>query len=253
MLRYSFNLILLNSFNAAIFIQFIPLKFIQFKYSFNLILLNSFNLQYSFNSVGMRRLPSATCRPKQNFIGKLNITQQYMETQILAFLSNYLGDHICFCIYAYSFPLNFEQKKWHKKWVQVVYMDRNKVNRLAGILQQASEVLRSIDEPHESTTSNNMNSTTSTRTSTESDCAAPSRDGRGRSMTTLSPAVSAGNSTTEALSRARQMMTASSNSGLYRRLNRNERLRATASPSTARPKKKAKIEKKPFEFALIKI
>ena len=40
------------------------------------------------------------------------------------------------------------------------------------------------------------------------------------------------------------MMTASSNSGLYRRLNRNERLRATASPSMGRPKKKAKIEKK---------
>ena len=48
------------------------------------------------------------------------------------------------------------------------------------------------------------------------------------------------------------MMTASSNSGLYRRLNRNERLRATASPSMGRPKKKAKIEKNPFEFALIK-
>ena len=129
-------------------------------------------------------------------------------------------------------------------------MDRDKVNRLAGILQHASKVFRSIDEPHVSATSSNNNSTTSTRTSTDS--AAPSWDSRGRSTTTSSAAVSSGNSITETLSRARQMMTASSNSGLYRRLNRNERLRATASPSTGRPKKKAKIEKKPFEFALIK-
>ena len=57
--------------------------------------------------------------------------------------------------------------------VEVVSMDRDKVNRLAGILQQASEVLRSIDEPRVSTTSSNNNSTTSTRTSTDS--AAPSR------------------------------------------------------------------------------
>ncbi|CAB4022009.1 leucine-rich repeat-containing DDB_G0290503 isoform X2 [Paramuricea clavata] len=128
-------------------------------------------------------------------------------------------------------------------------MDRDKLNRLAGILQQASEVVRSVDETHESTTSSN-NSTRSTRTSTDSET--PSRDARGRSTTASSSAVSAGNSITEALSRARQMMTASSNSGLYRRLNRNERLRATASPSMGRPKKKAKIEKKPFEFALIK-
>jgi hypothetical protein len=128
-------------------------------------------------------------------------------------------------------------------------MDRDKLTRLAGILQQASEVVRSIDEIPESSTSSN-NSTTSTRTSTDS--AASSRDARGHSTTTSSPAVPAGNSITEALSRARQMMTASLNSGLYRRLNRNERLRATASPSTGRPKKKAKIEKKPFEFALIK-
>ena len=134
--------------------------------------------------------------------------------------------------------------------VQVVSMNRDKANHLAGILQQASEVLRSIDEPHVSTTSSNNNSTTSTRTSTDS--AAPSRDSRGRSATTSSPAVSSGISITKALSRARKMMTASSNSGLYRRLNRNERLRATASLSTGRPKKKAKIEKKTFEFALIK-
>ena len=128
-------------------------------------------------------------------------------------------------------------------------MDRDKLNRLAGILQQASEVVRSVDETHESATSSS-NSTRSTRTSTDSET--PPRDVRGRSTTASSSAVSAGNSITEALSRARQMMTASSNSGLYRRLNRNERLRATASPSMGRPKKKAKIEKKTFEFALIK-
>ena len=88
--------------------------------------------------------------------------------------------------------------------VQVVSMDRDKVNRLAGILQPASEVLRSIDEPHVSTTSSNNNST---RTSTDS--AAPSRDSRGRSTTTSSPAVSSGNSITEALSRARQIIATS--------------------------------------------
>ena len=34
-----------------------------------------------------------------------------------------------------------------------------------------------------------------------------------------------------------------SNSGMYKRLNRNERSRATASQSTGRPKKKAELEK----------
>ncbi len=119
-------------------------------------------------------------------------------------------------------------------------MDLDKLACLAEILQEALEVVWSIDETPESLTSSN-NSTTSTRTSTDS--AAPSRDARGCSVRTSSPAVPAGNSITTALSRARQIMTASSNSGVHRQLNRNKRLGATASPLMGRPKKKAKIEK----------
>ena len=58
----------------------------------------------------------------------------------------------------------------------------------------------------------------------------------------------------ETLSRARSMMNTSSSRGLYRRLNRNERLRATTESATKNKtaKKTKNIEKRPFEFVLLK-
>ena len=58
----------------------------------------------------------------------------------------------------------------------------------------------------------------------------------------------------ETLVRARSMMQTSSNSGLYRRLNRNKRLRAAATSTTKnkKEKKSKNLEKKPFEFALLR-
>ena len=58
----------------------------------------------------------------------------------------------------------------------------------------------------------------------------------------------------ETLARARSMMNTSSSRGLYRRLNRNERLRATAESATKNKtaKKTKNIEKRPFEFALLR-
>lgn len=58
----------------------------------------------------------------------------------------------------------------------------------------------------------------------------------------------------ETLSRARSMMNTSSSGGLYRRLNRNERLRATAESATKNKtaKKTKHSEKRPFEFALLR-
>ena len=52
---------------------------------------------------------------------------------------------------------------------------------------------------------------------------------------------------------ARPMMQTNSNSGLYRRLNRNECLRAATLTTKNRKEKKTKsLEKKPFEFALLR-
>jgi hypothetical protein len=62
---------------------------------------------------------------------------------------------------------------------------------------------------------------------------------------------------TQSVGRARAMMQSSSNGGLYRRLNRNERLRAGSStapinPSKSTKAKKAKtVETKPFEYVLL--
>ena len=68
----------------------------------------------------------------------------------------------------------------------------------------------------------------------------------------------------ETLQRAQSMMSSSSNAGLYRRLNKNERLRAASrkSPSTSdetssctknqrKGERKSLLEKKPFEFAVL--
>ena len=50
-------------------------------------------------------------------------------------------------------------------------------------------------------------------------------------------------------------MQTSTNSGLYRRLNRNERLRAATASTGSTKNKKSKskpVEKKPFEFAVLR-
>ena len=98
-------------------------------------------------------------------------------------------------------------------------MDEEKLKRAAGLLKEASDMLFSVEN----------NSNASSRRTNEGSIA-------------------------ETLVRARSMMQTSSNSGLYRRLNRNERLRAAATSTTKnkKEKKSKNLEKKPFEFALLR-
>ena len=101
-------------------------------------------------------------------------------------------------------------------------MDEEKLKKAAELLKDASDVLLSV--------SNNSNSNTTSPTK------APS-------------------SVTETLLRARSMMQTSSNSGLYRGLDRNERLRAATASTVSMKNKKSKskpVEKKSFEFALLR-
>ena len=70
-----------------------------------------------------------------------------------------------------------------------------------------------------------------------------------------SSATIASGSVAETLLRTRSMMQTSTNSGLYRRLNRNERLRAATASAASTLNKKSKskpLEKKPLEFALLR-
>ena len=80
------------------------------------------------------------------------------------------------------------------------------------------------------------------------------RSGSGAPNTTCSTTTRSG-SIAETLVRARSMMQTSTNTGFYRRLNRNERLRAAAAATSTKSKKEKKskpLEKKPFEFALLR-
>ena len=101
-------------------------------------------------------------------------------------------------------------------------MDEEKLKRAAGLLKEASDMLFSVE--------NSSSSNTPSRRTNEG-------------------------SIGETLVRARSMMQTSSNSGLYRRLNRNERLRAVTTSTSTKNKKEKKsknLESKPFEFALLR-
>ena len=83
------------------------------------------------------------------------------------------------------------------------------------------------------------------------------RSGSGAPNTTTSSTTTRSGSIGETLVRARSMMQTSTNTGFYRRLNRNERLRAAAaatstSTKSKKEKKSKPLEKKPFEFALLR-
>ena len=106
-------------------------------------------------------------------------------------------------------------------------MDREKLSRLAGFLQQALDVVRSsIEEPTNNANGATLATASGVNTLTTNTSSDSSGTGRNAGTSTAT------NSIAETLSRARRMMQASSNAGLYRRLNQNERLRATASTST---------------------
>lgn len=112
------------------------------------------------------------------------------------------------------------------------------ITKAAELLQQASNMLLSVNE--------NLSETSSRSTATS----------------TITPGTSAASAVPElrdTLERAKSMMAASSNAGLYKRLNKNERLRAAAGKSSSKGStsiKKEKtvrsLEKKPFEFALLR-
>ena len=108
-------------------------------------------------------------------------------------------------------------------------MDEEKLKKAAGLLKEASDMLMTVG--------------TLTSTSSRTDLSDSSAV---RSAITTPIA--------ETLSRARSMMTTSSSRGLYRRLNRNERLRATAESATKNKTAKTtkNVEKRPFEFALLR-
>ncbi|CAH3014609.1 unnamed protein product [Porites evermanni] len=106
-------------------------------------------------------------------------------------------------------------------------MDEDRLKKAAGLLKETSDMLLTVK--------------TSTSTSSGTD----SSDSSTMRLAITTPIA-------ETPARARSMMNTSSSRGLYRRLNRNERLRATAESATKNKtaKKTKKIEKRPFEFAL---
>ena len=108
-------------------------------------------------------------------------------------------------------------------------MDEEKLKKAAGLLKEASDMLLTVE------------TSTSTNSGTDSS-----------DSSTMRPAMTT--PIAETLSRARSMMNTSSSRGLYRRLNRNERVRATAESATKNKtaKKTKNIEKRPFEFALLR-
>ena len=112
------------------------------------------------------------------------------------------------------------------------------ITKAAELLQQASTMLLSVNE--------NLSETSSSSTAT-------SRNLPGTSAATTVPEIR------DTLERAKSMMATSSNAGLYKRLNKNERLRAAAGKSSSKGSTSSKkektarsLEKKPFEFALLR-
>ena len=108
-------------------------------------------------------------------------------------------------------------------------MDEEKLKKAAGLLKEVSDMLMTV---------RTLTSTSSRTDSSDSSAV--------RSAITTPIA--------ETLSRARSMMNTSSSRGLYRRLNRNERLRATAESATKNKTAKTtkNVKKRPFEFALLR-
>ena len=111
------------------------------------------------------------------------------------------------------------------------------ITKAAELLQQASTMLLSVNE--------NLSETGSSSTAT-------SGNSPGTSAATIVPEIH------DTVEQAKSMMATSSNAGLYKRLNKNERLRAAAGKSSSKGStfsKKVKtaqsLEKKPFEFALL--
>ena len=112
------------------------------------------------------------------------------------------------------------------------------ITKAAELLQQASTMLLSVNE--------NLSETSSSSTAT-------SRNLPGTSAATTVPEIR------DTLERAKSMMATSSNAGLYKRLNKNECLRAAAGKSSSKGSTSSKkektaqsLEKKPFEFALLR-
>lgn len=105
--------------------------------------------------------------------------------------------------------------------------DGEKLKKVSDLLKNASEMLLSVRNSSASNASDSsLGSTTTTGTAT--------------------------GSIAETLIQARSMMRRSSSAGLYRRLNRNERLRAATTATKNKKSKSKPLEKKPFEFALLR-
>ena len=120
-------------------------------------------------------------------------------------------------------------------------LGKETITKAAELLQQASTMLLSVNE--------NLSETNSRSTATNA----------GTPGTSAATAIAVPE-LRDTLARAKSMLAASSNAGLYRRLNKNERLRAAAgkssslqgSSSSKKEKPLRSSEKKPFEFALLR-
>ncbi|CAB3992235.1 leucine-rich repeat-containing DDB_G0290503 isoform X1, partial [Paramuricea clavata] len=122
-------------------------------------------------------------------------------------------------------------------------LGKETITKAAELLQQASTMLLSVNE--------NLSETNSRLTATNA-----GTPGTSAATAFAVPELR------DTLARAKSMLAASSNAGLYRRLNKNERLRAAAgkssssslqgSSSSKKEKPLRSSEKKPFEFALLR-
>ena len=122
--------------------------------------------------------------------------------------------------------------------------EKDAINEAATLLRKASDVLFALESKGGPKTHEHNQGASSSSSSSDN------------SQTTTSNAVSPHSQTvSQTLARARAMMHISSSRGTFRRLNQNERLRAslnTQSKKATSKKKNAPVEDKPFEFALIK-
>eukprot|EP00794_Sanderia_malayensis_P001683 gene1683-1875_t len=114
---------------------------------------------------------------------------------------------------------------------------RAKIEEAVGLFKQAQDVL--LSQLPASTALNNNRTMTSTNSMSTTIAL-----NNNRTMTST-------NSISDTVARARLMMQSSSSAGLYRRLNRNERLRSVSGSTSGSRSNKEKKESKPFEFALL--
>ncbi|CAB4021613.1 hypothetical protein AWC38_SpisGene23883 [Paramuricea clavata] len=131
-------------------------------------------------------------------------------------------------------------------------MNQEVREKVANLLDEASKLLVDVDSQRSTSTANHSSTGSSQSSASVNNSSRSTRRNGGTSSRSSSASTSS--LLGESLQRAQSMLQASSSSGLFRRLNRTERLRASSPyqnnrQSTAQPTKE-KV-KKAMEFALI--